>query len=77
MHIMRLEEIMKQELRDSNGRPIGTITIASNGKYEGRDANGRLKGSYDPRTNQTRDSNGRVVGRGNVLAAVVTSSLFG
>lgn len=68
---------MKQQLRDSNNRPIGTITTTSNGKLEGRDANGRLKGSYDPKTNQTRDSNGRVVGKGNVLAALVTSSLFG
>lgn len=68
---------MKQELRDSNGRPIGTITTVANGKQEGRDANGRLKGSYDPKTNHTRDSNGRVVGKGNMLAALVTSSLFG
>ena len=68
---------MKQQLRDSNNRPIGTITATTNGKLEGRDANGRLKGTYDPRSDQTRDSNGRVVGRGNVLAAVVTSSLFG
>jgi hypothetical protein len=67
---------MKQELRDSNGRPIGSITITSSGKHEGRDANGRMKGSYDPKTNQTRDSSGRLVGKGNVLAAVVTSSLF-
>lgn len=67
---------MKQQLRDSNNRPIGTITTTS-GKLEGRDANGRLKGTYDPKTDQTRDSNGRVVGRGNMLAALVTSSLFG
>ena len=68
---------MKQQLRDSNSRPIGTIITTSNGKLEGRDANGRLKGTYDPKSDQTRDCNGRVVGRGNVLAAVVTSSLFG
>jgi hypothetical protein len=68
---------MKQQLRDSNSRPIGTITTTSNGRLEGRDANGRLKGTYDPKTDQTRDSNGRVVGRGNVLAAVVISALFG
>ena len=67
---------MKYQLRDSNSRPIGTITTTPAGKLEGRDVNGRFKGSYDPRTDQTRDSNGRVVGRGNVLAAVITSSLF-
>lgn len=68
---------MKQQLCDSNGRPIGTITPTSNGRLEGRDANGRLKGTYDPKSDQTRDSNGRVVGNGNMLAAVITSSLFG
>ena len=73
---MRLEELMRHELRDSNGRAIGSITTASNGKQEGRDANGRFKGTFDPKTNQTRDSNGRLVGKGNVLAAVITSSLF-
>ena len=67
---------MKYQLRDSNSRPIGTITTTPTGKLEGRDANGRFKGSYDPKTDQTRDSSGRVVGRGYVLAGVITSSLF-
>jgi hypothetical protein len=67
---------MKERLQDANGRPIGTITTTPGGKLEGRDANGRCKGSYDPKTDQTRAGNGRLVGRGNVLAAVITSSLF-
>ena len=67
---------MRQELRDSNGRSVGSIITTSNGKQEGRDANGRLKGSYDPKTDQTRDSNGRPVGKGNMLAALITSALF-
>lgn len=73
---MRMVENMKQELRDSNGRPIGSITTLANGKQEGRDANGRLKGSFDPKTNQTRDSGGRVVGKGNILSVLITSSLY-
>lgn len=68
---------MKQQLRDRSNRPIGTITVTVNGRLEGRDANGRLKGTYDPKSDQTKDSNGRVVGWSNVLTAVVTSSLFG
>ena len=67
---------MKYQLRDSNSRTIGSITTTPTGKLEGRDANGRFKGSYDHKTDQTRDSNGRVLGWGNVLAAVITSSLF-
>ena len=67
---------MKQLLHDSNGRPMDSITITNSGKREDRDANRRLKGSYDPKPNQTRDSNGQVVGKGNVLTAVIASSLF-
>lgn len=67
---------MEQVLRDSNNRTIGKIKTIANGRLEGRDANGRLKGTYDPKANETRDSNGRVVGKGNLLAAVITSSLF-
>jgi hypothetical protein len=73
---MKKEYQMKQRLQDANGRSIGWISNGTNGKLEGRDANGRLKGTYDPKTDQTRDSNGRVVGRGNVLAALITSWLF-
>lgn len=67
---------MKRELRDSNGRLVGSITFLSNGRQEGRDSNGRIKGSYDEKADMTRDSNGRLVGKGNLLAAVITSSLM-
>ena len=67
---------MKTELRDSNGRIVGKIVFIANGKQEGRDSNGRLKGTYDEKANTTRDSNGRTVGKGNLLAALITSSLF-
>jgi hypothetical protein len=63
----------KQELRDSTGRLLGTITIGSNGRHEGRDATGRLKGTYDPRTNETRDPTGRLVGKGDMLSTLVLS----
>jgi hypothetical protein len=66
---------MDHILRDSNGRPIGKIKVLSNGNLEGRDANGRLKGKYDPKTDVMRDSNGRPVGKGNLLAALITSTL--
>lgn len=66
---------MDHILRDSNGRPIGKITVLSNGNLEGRDANGRLKGKYEPKANVTRDSTGRPVGKGNLLAALITSML--
>lgn len=67
---------MKQQLKDVNGRLVGSIATVSNSKLEGRDSNGRIKGIYDIKEDKTRDSNGRVVGKGNLLAAVITSSLF-
>jgi hypothetical protein len=65
----------KQELRDKRGTLLGTIAQMSNGKLEGRDPRGSLKGTYDPRSNETRDSRGSLVGKGNMLAILVTSSL--
>ncbi len=66
---------MEHILRDSNSRPVGKIRTIDNGRLEGRDANGRLKGRYDPKRDRTYDSNGREVGQGNLLAAVITSTL--
>jgi hypothetical protein len=59
-------------LRDRRGRQIGTIKHLSNGKLEARDATGRVKGTFDPKTNETRDLSGRLVGRGNRLSTLVT-----
>lgn len=60
------------ELRDRNGRLIGRIREISGGKLEGRDAGGRLKGTYDPRTNETRDATGRLIAKGNLLSTLIT-----
>lgn len=62
-----------QELRDSNGRFLGTITEINNGTLELRDNTGRFKGTYDPKTNETRDNTGRFVGTGNLLTTLLTS----
>jgi hypothetical protein len=61
-----------QVLRDRRGRQIGTIKQLSNGKLEAHDSTGRIKGTFDPKTNETRDSSGRLVGRGNRLSVLVT-----
>ena len=57
-----------QEFRDQNLRLIGWVKTRSDGRLEARDVTGTIKGTYDPRTNETRDSVGRLVGRGNWLA---------
>lgn len=62
-----------QQLRDRTGKLLGKIKALSSGKFEGRDAGGRLKGTYDPKTDQTRDATGRLVGKGNMLSSLITS----
>ncbi len=41
------------------------------GKLIARDAHGVVLGSYDLRSNETRDTHGRVIGRGNLLGALL------
>lgn len=62
-----------QTLKDNNYRIIGYIETRADGVQVGKDANFRIKGYYDPRLNQTKDSNFRVVGQGNLLAALVVN----
>jgi len=40
---------------------------------EGRDRDGRLHGWYDPRQNETRDADSRLVGRGDLLTVLITA----
>lgn len=60
-----------QQLRDKLNRLIGTIKTRSDGKLEIRDNLGRLKGTYDPKRNETRDNLGRLVGKGNLLTSLL------
>jgi len=60
-----------QELRDRNGRLLGKISQSGN-KQELRDAIGKLKGYYNVQTNETRDSIGRLVGKGNLLSSLLS-----
>jgi hypothetical protein len=60
-----------QELRDRNNIVIGRITTLSNGKMEIRDKANVLKGTYNPRTNETRDRANIKVGHGNLLTTLL------
>jgi len=61
----------RQELRAPGGKLIGYTQEVSNGKIEGRDSGGSLKGTYDPKTNETRAPGGSLVGKGNMLAILI------
>ena len=55
-------------LKDSMGHTIGKISTASNGVQTIKDPRGSTKGTYDPKTNITKDVGGHRVGTGNLLA---------
>ena len=62
----------REVLRDERGTITGTLEPqALTGKVLARDARGVLVGTYDPRLNETRDAHGRVIGRGNLLGALL------
>ena len=59
-------------LRDHRSAIIGTVEPQRlTGKLVARDARGVLVGTYDTRLNETRDARGRVIGRGNLLGALL------
>lgn len=60
-----------QQLRDPQGRLIATIRTQSNGDQVIEDPQGRPRGIYDPRMNQTRDMQGRLIGTGNLLTTLL------
>lgn len=60
----------RQELRDSSQRLIGYLQDI--GDYvEIRNNSAKLLGKYYPNVNETRDSSGRLVGKGNLLTTLL------
>ena len=60
-----------QELRDKNHKLLARIKTLSSGRLEIRDPNNKLKGTYDPKTNETRDFNHKLVAKGNMLTTLL------
>lgn len=60
-----------QELRDKSNKIIGRIKTLSNGKLELRDDKNFLKGTYDPKQNETRDHKNNIYGKGNLLTKLL------
>lgn len=58
-------------LRDRMNRRIGYIRTDSSGVQTIYDASNRRKGTYDPKTNVTRDAMNRRVGTGNLLTMLL------
>lgn len=61
----------RQTLRDKNYKIIGHIDTDSTGKQTLRDSTYKIKRYFDPKTNTTRDSTFKLVGKGNLLASLL------
>ena len=61
-----------ETIRDKKGVVIGFIKREGDGKEVFRDKKGKLLGFYTPKLNQTRDHNGSLVGKGNLLTSLST-----
>lgn len=60
---------MSTIIRDSGGREQGRI-LEEGGRKVARDTGGRLLGYYDETTKSTRDSGGREIYKGDMVAAL-------
>ena len=67
----RSTSVPDQRLADSTGRPIGHITTDSDGVQHLYNAGGLPVGTYEPKTNTTRNNNGYPVGTGNILTSLL------
>jgi hypothetical protein len=73
--LIKLMDILFENIetvRDRRGSVIGFIKKESGGKQVFRDKTGKLLGFYMPKLNQTRDHNGSLVGKGNLLTSLAT-----
>lgn len=60
---------MFQELRDKNHKLLGRIEISGN-RQTLTSTSGKLLGTFDG--TYTRDASGRLIGKGNLLATLLT-----
>ena len=58
-------------IKGKNYRTLGYIETMSDGKQKALDANFRTLGYYDPRYDDTKDANYRLIARGNVLSGLI------
>jgi hypothetical protein len=64
----------REEIRDRQGRLLGTIIKQRNGLREARSRQGRLLGTFNPRASETRDPQGRLLTKGDSLSSLVVES---
>ncbi len=60
-----------QEFKDRKGNAYGSVHQVGS-RLEVRDKHGNHRGHYDPKTDRTTDQKGNLVGKGNLLATLVS-----
>jgi hypothetical protein len=60
-----------QILKDKNNKVLGKIKQLSNGQLEIYDYHNKRLGKYDPKTDQTRNANNTLIGKGNLLSMLL------
>ena len=58
-------------LKDSRDNVLGSIETGNDGGQVLRDANGKIRGYYDPTTDHTRGPDKRILAKGNVLKTLI------
>lgn len=60
-----------EPIKDAGGNVLGSIETAPDGSQVLRDANGRIRGYYDPSTDHTRGPDKGILAKGNVLRTLI------
>lgn len=60
-----------KDIRDKFGNYSGRIDYVSTDRVELRDRNGNLRGTYNPKLDETRDNVGNLQGRGDWLMTLL------
>jgi len=60
-----------ETLKDAKGNILGSIETSPDGGQVLRDADGRIRGYYDPVTDHTRGPDKRILAKGNLLSTLI------
>jgi hypothetical protein len=58
-------------IKDSKGTVLGSIESNEDGSQTLRDAQGKIRGYYDPTTDHTRGPEKQILAKGNVLRTLI------
>lgn len=60
-----------ETIKEANGNVLGTIETRDDGSQVLRDAEGKVRGYYDPETDHTRGPDQRILAKGNQIRTLI------